>query len=194
MDLEAVKKFLQENASNADVAAYLQGLRAPNLDAVKNYLETAAEGKAFLQQEKDKHFGKSLETWKQNNLNALVDAEVAKRNPEKTPEMLKIEQLEKALADKDAAEKRQTLLNKALQVAGEKGLPTKLVERFLGEDEEKTLALLGEFETELNGAVQAKVDATFKTNGYKPPGAGGGTGGAGATDIKSIVQSAQIRQ
>lgn len=193
MDLAAIRAWLEENKGQADVVAFLQGLSAPNQDAVKKWMDTTAEGKAFITAEKDKHFNKSLETWKSNHLQPLIDAEVKKLNPDKTPEMIEIEKLRKTLEEKDNAEKRQVLLNKALQVAAEKKLPIKLIERFLGDDEEKTIANLAELETELNTIVQTKVDETFKGNGYQP-GSGGQGAGGGSLDIAKIVAENQIRQ
>lgn len=173
MDLEQIKAWLSEHAADADVVAYMQGLKALDIASVKAFLDTTAEGKAHMTAEKDKHFNKSLETWKTNNLEALVDAEVTKRNPEETPEMKEIKKLKAQLEEKDKNEKKQALLNKALQVAGEKKLPSKFIDRLLGEDEATTLANLDEFGTELEGYVNAQVEARFKEGGYQPPKAGG---------------------
>lgn len=194
MTLEEIKAWLKENAGNPDVVAYMQGLQALNIDAVKTFLDTAAEGKAFLTAEKDKHFAKALETWKGNNLEPLVNSKVKELYPEETPEMLEIKKLRAELDAKTKNEAKQTLLNKAITVATEKGLPTKLIERFLGEDEETTLAAIAEFETEFGTAVQSKVDATFKGGGYTPGGNNkGDTGKTGAVDIAAIAGEMNIR-
>ena len=60
-----------------------------------------AEGQKLIQPKLDKYFNKGLETWKQNNLEKLIDEEIAKRYPEETPEMRRIKELEQKLAEKE---------------------------------------------------------------------------------------------
>jgi hypothetical protein len=46
------------------------------LDAFKTKLESDADFKSFMDSEKDKHSAKFLETWKTNNLQKEIDAEI----------------------------------------------------------------------------------------------------------------------
>jgi hypothetical protein len=194
MDLEAIKAWLKENESNPDVAAFVQGLGTLNIDTVKGFLSSTLEGRSFLDKERDTHFNKALETWKGKNLEGLVDAKVKELYPDETPEMKEINKLKHQLAEKEAGEKRQALLNKALQVASEKKLPTKFVERFLGEDEDTTTANLTEFEAEMNSYIQSQVDARFQGSGYTPT-PGGDTGGTNTTgeSLAQMAHSANLR-
>lgn len=169
MDLEQIKAWLEQNKGNADVAAWMQSLGAVTLDKVKAFLDGTDEGKALLTSEKDKHFAKGLETWKTNNLQALVDAEVKKLYPDESPEMVKIKQLEKQLADASTAAQKEKIMNAALKFATEKGIPTKHLERFLDEDEEKTIALLTDYSADLEGVIDGRVKEKFKADGYTPP-------------------------
>lgn len=188
--LDAVKKFLS-NTDNEEVKAYLGELSAVSADKVKGFLETE-EGKKLIQPKLDSHFTKGLETWKTNNLQKLIDDEVAKRNPAKTPEQLELEKLRKEIEDERKSRTRQELVNKALKVADEKQLPKGVIDFFIAEDEENTLSNLSKFEEEYSKAVQAAVDAKFKEGGriIEP---GGGSGGADIIDIGSIASEVSIR-
>jgi len=188
-----VKAWLEENKGEAEVSEFLKALSPVSMDNVKDFLENTEEGKTYLQREKDKHFTKSLETWKANNLTALVDAKVKELYPDETEESKRIRALEQKLAEKEEAEKRQMLLNKALTVATEKKLPTQLVEFLLGEDEEKTLANIAKLEEVFEPHIAARVDERFKENGYQP-GQGAGAKGVAAASIEDIVRETQIRQ
>jgi len=164
MNLEEIKKWLEEHKDQEDVKAYLGELSAVSPDKVKGFLETG-EGKKLLQPILDKHFSKSLETWKVNNLEKIVDEEVRKRNPQKTPEQIEIENLRKEIEAERKARAREALVNKALKVAKEKNLPDGIIDFFIAEDEETTLNNLGKLEETFTNAVQAAVDAKFKENG-----------------------------
>ena len=192
LTLDTVKKFFADNQNNDEVKAYLLGLNSYTVEGVKKFVTESAEGKAWLDSEKDKHSSKSLETWKTNNLQKLIDDEVAKRNPSKTPEQIEIEKLKKQIEDAEKARVRESLVNKALKVAKEKNLPDGIIDFFIADDEENTLSNLAKLEEEYSKAVQAAVDAKFKESGriIEP---GGGSGGSGAIDIGSLASEVSIR-
>lgn len=162
--LEAVKKFLADNKSNTDVAAYLGELSRPTAEGVKGFLDTE-EGKKLLQPRLDQNFTKGLETWKTKNLETLINGELAKRNPAQTEEQKRIAALEKELQDQKKEAQKEKLTNFAMKHATDKKLPTDLINFFLAEDEDATTANLGKFEEVFTKAVQAGVEAKFKENG-----------------------------
>ncbi|USK47002.1 DUF4355 domain-containing protein [Cytobacillus oceanisediminis] len=185
MNLTAVKKFLTDNKDNAEVQAYLGELSAVSADKVKRFLDTE-DGKRLLQPRLDSYFTKGLETWKANNLEAMVAEEVAKRNPAQTEEQKRIAALEKALEDQKKEAQREKLMNLAMKQATEKQLPVDIVSFFLAEDEEKTTANLAKLEEAYREAVQAAVDSKFKENGRQI----NQGGGVGSSNIKSIQEMA----
>lgn len=142
--------------------------------------------KSDLDSEKDKHHNTALETWKSNNLDTFVEAEIKKRNPDKTPAEIELETLRKQFEDSEKARAREKLMNEAIKQANEKGLPIDLLDFFVSEDEEKTTANLAKLEEVYNKAVQASVESKFKDNGRDIQ-----TGGSGSpTTIKSIQEMA----
>ena len=193
MKVEDVKKFFDENKEDEAVNGYLEELSAVSADKVEGFLKTY-EGKKLLQPILDKNFNKGLETWKTNNLENLVDDEVKKRNPDKTPEQLEIEKLKKEIESEKNARTRETLVNKALKVAKEKGLPDGIVDFFVGADEESTLSNLSNLEEVFNSAVTQAVDLKFKESGRNPEtGISGNNNNIAGIDIDALAREASIR-
>lgn len=164
MDLQEVKTYLETNSQDEAVIEYMNELKKPTAEAINNYLDTQ-EGAKLLQPRLDSHFSKGLQTWKDNNLNKLIDEEVAKRNPGETPEQKEIREL-KAQIEKDRNEReKEKLTNIAMKKANELGLPLNLVNHFIGTDENTTTSNLEDFNKLYQESIQTQVDAKFKQNG-----------------------------
>jgi Domain of unknown function (DUF4355) len=191
MNLEEVKKFLEENKEDAEVKAYLKELSRPTEESVKEFLNTY-QGQKVLQPYLDRHFTKSLETWKQNNLEKLIDEEIKKRFPEKTPEQMEIEKLRQEIERERKARAREALVNKALKVADEKALPKGIIDFFIADDEETTLKNLERLEQEYQVAVQKAVDAKFQEYGRQID--QGSSGSTGTIDVAALAQEVSIRK
>ncbi|MED3672073.1 MULTISPECIES: DUF4355 domain-containing protein [Bacillus] len=190
--LDEVKKFLEENKENEEVKAFVGELSAVSADKVEGFLETD-EGKRLIQPRLDSHFTKGLETWKANNLDALVDAKVKELYPEETEEQKRIRKLEKELEDQKTAAQREKLLNKAVSYASEKQLPADVVEFFIGEDEESTMKNLGAFEEKYNAALQKAIESKFQENGRDVQ-SGSNEPPNQSLDISSLAAEASIRK
>ncbi|MEC1510052.1 DUF4355 domain-containing protein [Bacillus velezensis] len=190
--LEDVKKFLEENKENEEVQSYLNELSAVSADKVNGFLDTE-EGKRLIQPRLDSHFTKGLDTWKANNLDALVDAKVKELYPEETEEQKRIRKLEKELKDQKTAAQREKLLNKAVSYASEKQLPADVVEFFIGEDEESTMKNLGAFEEKYNAALQKAIESKFQENGRDVQ-SGSNEPTNQDLDISSLAAEASIRK
>lgn len=195
LTFEQVKAFLDANKNNEEVQAYFK-TNVLTADNVKKFLETS-EGRKVLQPKLDQHFTKSLETWKANNLESLIEEEVRKRNPEETPEQKRIRELEEKLQKQEREAKLAKLKEKALQHATEKGLPTKFatkyIDRFLGDDENITVSTLDELKQDLDSIIEESVNAKFKDYGRQIDHGTGGTG-AGAVDISALANEVSLRK
>ncbi|MCL8470494.1 MULTISPECIES: DUF4355 domain-containing protein [Bacillus subtilis group] len=192
MNIEEIKQFLAENKDNEEVKAFVGELSAVSADKVKGFLETE-EGKKLIQPRLDSYFTKGLDTWKSNNLESLIEEELQKRNPSKTPEQIELEKLRSEIERERAARNREALVNKALNVADEKQLPKGVIDYFIGEDEETTLANLSKFEETFNAAVQNAVDIKFKESGTNFE-KGDPSPAGGSVDIGALAKSVNIRQ
>ena len=164
MDLQELKQYLESNKDNSDVQAVINEFKTVSEEDVRSYLDTD-EGKRFIQPTLDRYHNKSLQTWKDNNLQNLVEDEVAKRNPQETEEQKRIRKLEEELENRDKAAARKDLETKALKIAQEKQLPIDLVNYFVGEDEDTTSENLDKLKAQIESSVQAQVDQRFKDGG-----------------------------
>ncbi|RUL56470.1 DUF4355 domain-containing protein [Lysinibacillus antri] len=190
LTFEQVKAFLDSNKDNEEVKAYYKS-NVLTADNVKPFLETS-EGKKVLQPKLDAHFTKSLETWKANNLESLIEEEVNKRNPEKSPAEKEVEKLRAEIEKERKSRERADLSAKALKVAQEKKLPTEVIDYLIGADEETTLANLTKYEEAHTKAIQAAVDAKFKEHGRGID--HGESGGGGAIDFGAIANQVSLRK
>jgi hypothetical protein len=143
------------------------------LDAFKAKLNDPAF-KAFMDSEKDTHFNKALETWKKNNLQALVDAKYKKQHPEADPANEELRKIQKELEDMKAEKLRTELKNIGIKYATEKKLPVDLVDYFIGADETATKANIDNLAKIFEAHDKTVKEELLKQNSYTPPAGGGG--------------------
>ncbi|WP_397537867.1 DUF4355 domain-containing protein [Rummeliibacillus pycnus] len=188
-DLDQLKALV-EGGDKATLDTYLY--KAIEKEDVALVQKVNADVRSAIDSEKDVHSNKSLETWKANNLESLVDDEVKKRNPEKTPAEIELEKLKKQFEESEKAREREKLMNNAIKLANDKGLPVDVLDFFIADNEENTTANLTKFEETFNKAVQTQVESKFKDGGRIPepsnPGGGGST-----ESIRDMAKSVNIR-
>mgnify|MGYP000586462777 CR=1 FL=1 len=132
------------------------------------------EFKSFLDSIKDKHFEKALETWKSNNLQTIINDEVLKATgKKKTPEQLKIEELEKRMLESEAKAKKAERIAKYKDVLAEKKIPMEMIEYFLTDDDETTMTRIDNFKTFVDDIVNTSVKEKIASGSYTPPGENG---------------------
>lgn len=132
------------------------------------------EFKSYLDSIKDKHFEKALETWKSNNLQTIINDEVLKATgKKKTPEQLKIEELEKRMLESEAKAKKAERIAKYKDVLAEKKIPMEMIEYFLTDDEETTMSRIDNFKTFVDDIVNTSVKEKIASGSYTPPGENG---------------------
>ena len=141
MTIEEAKELLAKPENAAELAKMV------TFTIAKSVLETSEEGKQFLsthaedrvQQAIESSSKKNLAKW-QKELDAKVETEIDKRFPQASEADKKTQALEAKLAKMEQVALEKDLLIKATSYATEKGYPTKHINRFLGADEEETLA------------------------------------------------------
>ena len=138
------------------------------LEDVKQYLETDSEAKRWLQAEKDRTVTKGIETWKENNLDKIINEKISEKYPEETEEQKRLKDLEQKLASVENARVRETLRNKALSKLTENGLPTQLADLVVGKDEESTMSKLDMIQQLWDNGMKQQVESKFKENGRQP--------------------------
>lgn len=167
-NLEAVKSFIESNKESDEVKSYLQGFATPTLEGVQKFLTESEDGKKFFDSEKDRHFSKGLETWKEKTFPTLLEEEIAKRFPDETEEQKTIRQLKQQIEEGEKQRLIHELKAKAKEMAVEKNLPLSLVDYFIGSSEQEMKDNLEKFEFTWKKEMEARVKETFKQNGHTP--------------------------
>lgn len=171
MDLKSIIEKLEkaEQVLSAEEISFLKGLKTVNIESVKEFVEKDEAGKKYLQSVTDAAVTKGINTFKEKSMPALLEDEIKKKFPAETEEQKRLRVLEDDNKKFQNEVRRANLLNKAMQVATEKGLPVKLISNFLGEDEDTTLKNLELLEQEFSGSVKNVVENRFKDEGRNPP-------------------------
>lgn len=160
----------------------------PTLDVFKTKLNNDKDFKSFMDSEKDTHANKHLETWKTNNLQTLINDEVLKATgKKKTPEQLKIEELEKKFNDKEIEAQNLANQSKAKDLLTQAGLdPTKTIEFFNTSNIENVETSIGNFKSIIDEMVSGGVKKAIADGSYTPPGENG-AGELTADDIAKMM-------
>jgi hypothetical protein len=193
MELKEVQEFLKTNADKPEVKDYVKGFITP--DGVAGFIDTD-EGKKVIQPKLDGHFTKSLETWKTNNLQKMIDEEVgkevSKRYPAETPEQKRLKQLETDLEREKTSRVKSELKMTAITEATQKGLPVELVDYFVGQDIDSTKINLSLLEKTIKDAQKKWTDEIFKKYGRKPEGPEPGSEGLYTKEEVSKMTQAEV--
>ncbi len=164
-----------------------------SLDTFKGKIEKDKDFKSFIDSLKDKHLNKGLETWKENNLDKLVDEKIKELYPEEDPKDLELKKLKQEMENMKREAQIEKLRNKALKIATERNLPTDLVDYFIGENEETTLKNLETFEETFTHNLEVKVKERLKQDSYTPPsGEGASVNNPYKTETWSLTEQAEL--
>lgn len=170
MDINEVKSFMETNKDNEDVKGFLNSFKVePTLEVFKEKFNNDTNFKSFLDSEKDKHSSKSLETWKANNLDSLINTKIKELYPDADPKDLKYKELEDRFNNAEKARFKEQETNKALKVAQEKKLPTDLITFFIGSDSDTTDKNLEKLIATMAAHDEAIKLEFAKGNSYTPP-------------------------
>ncbi|MGP7815553.1 DUF4355 domain-containing protein [Niallia sp. 01092] len=192
MDLKEVREFLMGQKDTDNVKALLGELYTPTVDGVKGFLEDNEDGKKLLQSLSDSRVTQGIETFKKNNLEKLIEDEMAKRNMSETPEQKQIRELKELIAARDKEALTKELKAEALTTLSEKKLPVFLVDQLLGNDSESTKQNLTKFEEQWNAQIQTVKDEILKNNGTVID--DGSNGGGSTGNFMDAILSNQTRK
>lgn len=130
------------------------------LDQFKSALENNIECKGYFDSLCDRtvndRLGKGIESWKEKNLQEIIENEINKRYPQKTESEIKFEEQQKAL-EKAQEEKRQLELQiKYQELMVENKLPMELLNYIAGKDVESTITNIENFKNILDDMVESR--------------------------------------
>lgn len=128
-------------------------------------------GKAYMTSHDDSVRSKAVETFKSGKMQEEIKKAVeAATNKKKTPEMERIEALEKKNAELEAQALKNTTNAAIGKILEGKKLPSELVNLVYGDGKEETYKNnIDTIEKIINGAVDSGVKAKLGTSSYVPP-------------------------
>ena len=157
---------------NAEVEELLDFAKSNNnfdvnkvtIDDYKNMLANNQEIKGYYTSTVDSKVSRSIETWKKNNLNKIIEEEIKKRdNSNLTPEQAQIKELQEKLNNMEQEKTKQELLNTNRTKLKEKGLSEDLA-KYVNTDEDIEF-----FNTLINDSVSKGVKEKINNASYEPP-------------------------
>ena len=192
MKKSELMELIKSIADDADIDETIKGSNLAELfkkdltlDEVKNFIETNQDGKQYLQSYGDKRVTDGIKSWKDKNLQTLINDEVLKATgKKKSPEQLKIEELEKKMLENEARAQKAEKVAKYKDVLAEKKIPMEMIDYFLTDDEETTNTRIDNFSTYVNDMVNSNVKEKIANGSYTPP----GENGAGDLTVDNLAK------
>lgn len=170
VELMALINNLEDNDSVDDILKESDFAKSLiNVDNFKELIHTDKSFRSFMDSMNDRYSTKALETWKENNLQKLIDEKIKELYPEDDPKDLELKKVQQELERMKREAQTEKLRTVALKTASEKKLPTDLVDYFLGQDEDSTLENLNKLEKIMTSHLETQVKERLKDNSYIPP-------------------------
>ena len=178
---ELIKLFGENPADDLEIDEILKGndvIKALfpqqniSLDAVKQFLENDKDGKQYLQSYGDKRVSTGIETFKEKTMPTLInDAVLKATGKKKTPEQIKMEELEKKFNESEAKRIKSENTGILKDKLTEAGLdPLKAIEFFSVDNMENIDKAIGNFKAYMDEGIKAGVEEKIKAGNYTPPG------------------------
>ena len=132
-------------------------------DALENNIECKGYFDSLCDRTVNTRLDKGIESWKEKNLNNLIEEEINIRYPQKSETEIALEKAQE--------EKRQLELQVKYQnLMSENKIPLELLDFIAGKDMEDTVQRIERFSNLLVQCVNSGVDERLKGTSYIPPG------------------------
>lgn len=150
----------------------LKSLQEVNFDSVKSYLENKEDGKMYLQKFADSKVTAGIKTWKDNNLQKLIDKAVLDATGKnKEPWQIEMDKMKAEMEQEKAKNAKILRESKAKDLLTAKGLKTELLPYInLGEDDEAMNNTINNLSVFVNDIVSDQVKTVMASGSYTPPG------------------------
>lgn len=178
---DAISEKLENNNSTGEVT----------LEQFKNALENNIECKGYFDSLCDKSVNKRLdkgiESWKEQNLQTIIEEEINKRYPQKTESEIKFEEQQKALEQAQFEKKQLELQIQYHDLIAENNLPISVLDFVAGKDIQTTISNIENFTKLLDDMVTKRANeivlSKLGAGAYTPGGNGGASNRGSMWDI-----------
>ena len=150
----------------------LKALQEITFDSVKSYLENKEDGKMYLQKFADSKVTAGIKTWKDNNLQKLIDKAVLDATGKnKEPWQIEMDKMRAEMEQEKALNAKILRESKAKDLLTAKGLKTELLPYInLGDDDESMNNTINNLSVFVNDIVSDQVKTVMASGSYTPPG------------------------
>ena len=172
MNLEDIKKYLEENKESKEVVDFMKSIQQPiTRDAVEAWCHDG-DGRSWLDRNCDIYATKAVNTarenaiakFKQEELPKIIDDAIkAKSNEGLTPEQMQLKELQAQLDAMKAEKEQAELLNANSKKLKEQGLNTDLAKYIKTDDD------IDFFKNLINDSVKTQIQQKLGKSSYKPP-------------------------
>ena len=172
MNLEDIKKYLEENAKNEEVIDFMKSIQQPiTRDAVEAWCHDG-DGRSWLDRNCDIYATKAVNTARENAIakfkaeelpKIIDDAIKAKSNEGLTPEQMQLKELQAQLDAMKAEKEQAELLNANSKKLKEQGLNTDLAKYIKTDDD------IDFFKNLINDSVKTQIQQKLGKSSYKVP-------------------------
>ena len=172
MNLEEIKKYLEENKDNEEVVGLIKSFQQPiTRDAVEKWCHDG-DGRSWLDRNCDIYATKAVNTARENAIakfkaeelpKIIDDAIKAKSNEGLTPEQMQLRELQAQLDAMKAEKEQAELLNANSKKLKEQGLNTDLAKYIKTDDD------IDFFKNLINDSVKTQIQQKLGKSSYKPP-------------------------
>lgn len=139
------------------------------LEDFQKLLQENKEIKGYWTSEKDRAVSKGVNTFKENNLQKLIDEAIkAKSNEGKTPEQIALEEIQAKYEAMEKQMKIKELESKYKDTLVEKGLDTRLMKFIIAENEEDITKNIDFFGEIIASNTNLKVNERLNESSFKP--------------------------
>ena len=173
MNVEDIKKYLDENKENKEVIDFMKSIQQPiTRDTVESWCKNNSDGKSWLDRCCDLYATKAVNTarenaiakFKENELPKLIDEAIKKEsNKGLTPEQIQLKELQAQLDAMKAEKEQAELLNANISKLKDNGLNTDLAKYIKTDDD------IDFFKNLINDSVKAEVKNKLGNSSYRPP-------------------------
>lgn len=143
------------------------------LELVKEFCSNDENAKKWIQGESDGRIQQALISYKENTVPGLIESGVEEKyqkdHPDETEESKALRDLRKEIEKTKLDIKKERLMNLAIKMAGDKNLPSDIVTKLIGDDEEQTKTNIIDFETVFNKSVSVAKEEQLKGTGKQTP-------------------------
>ena len=140
------------------------------VDEFKNLLNTNEGVKGYQQSLIDSAVSKGVASYETNTLPKKIEEAIKQAsNKNKTPEQIKLEELEEKLAEMESQKIKAELQNKYTKTLTEKGFDTSLLDLCFDESEENFNSKLEKITNIIRASTEKEVQTRLKDGEYKPP-------------------------